>query len=541
MSLLRVENLSVSFGSNRVVDNVSFRIEAGEKFALVGESGSGKTVSALALMRLLPEAQIRGNQLFDGQKIQLMSENALRQLRGKDIAMIFQEPMTALNPLFTIGNQIAEVLMLHEGLSAREAANRAVELLEKTGIPEPARRALSYPHQLSGGQRQRAMIAMALACKPKLLIADEPTTALDVTIQVQILELLNQLQREEGMAVLMITHDLNLVKSFADRVGVMQDGRLIESADTNRLFGQPREEYTQRLLASHAKRMVEDAIPNAEPLLEAKGVRCSFFIRKGWIRQKEFVAVESLDVSLPRGETLGIVGESGSGKSTLGMALLRLSVAKTQGHIRFNGNNITNMSSNQLRSVRAQMQVVFQDPFASLSPRRTVEQIIAEGLELHKPGLPRHSLRDAVAAGLQEVGLSPALMSRYPHEFSGGQRQRIAIARALVLKPALILLDEPTSSLDVSVQYQVLELLADLQRKHGIAYLFISHDLAVIRAMAHRVIVMKDGLVVESGKTSDVLNSPKEAYTQKLLAAANFTLSEPESAAATVTVAAAAD
>ena len=541
MSLLRVENLSVSFGSNRVVDNVSFRIEAGEKFALVGESGSGKTVSALALMRLLPEAQIRGNQLFDGQKIQLMSENALRQLRGKDIAMIFQEPMTALNPLFTIGNQIAEVLMLHEGLSAREAANRAVELLEKTGIPEPARRALSYPHQLSGGQRQRAMIAMALACKPKLLIADEPTTALDVTIQVQILELLNQLQREEGMAVLMITHDLNLVKSFADRVGVMQDGRLIESADTNRLFGQPREEYTQRLLASHAKRMVEDAIPNAEPLLEAKGVRCSFFIRKGWSRQKEFVAVESLDVSLPRGETLGIVGESGSGKSTLGMALLRLSVAKTQGHIRFNGNNITNMSSNQLRSVRAQMQVVFQDPFASLSPRRTVEQIIAEGLELHKPGLPRHSLRDAVAAGLQEVGLSPALMSRYPHEFSGGQRQRIAIARALVLKPALILLDEPTSSLDVSVQYQVLELLADLQRKHGIAYLFISHDLAVIRAMAHRVIVMKDGLVVESGKTSDVLNSPKEAYTQKLLAAANFTLSEPESAAATVTVAAAAD
>lgn len=541
MSLLRVENLSVSFGSNRVVDNVSFRIEAGEKFALVGESGSGKTVSALALMRLLPEAQIRGNQLFDGQKIQLMSENALRQLRGKDIAMIFQEPMTALNPLFTIGNQIAEVLMLHEGLSAREAANRAVELLEKTGIPEPARRALSYPHQLSGGQRQRTMIAMALACKPKLLIADEPTTALDVTIQVQILELLNQLQREEGMAVLMITHDLNLVKSFADRVGVMQDGRLIESADTNRLFGQPREEYTQRLLASHAKRMVEDAIPNAEPLLEAKGVRCSFFIRKGWFRKKEFVAVESLDVSLPRGETLGIVGESGSGKSTLGMALLRLSVAKTQGHIRFNGNNITNMSSNQLRSVRAQMQVVFQDPFASLSPRRTVEQIIAEGLELHKPGLPRHSLRDAVAAGLQEVGLSPALMSRYPHEFSGGQRQRIAIARALVLKPALILLDEPTSSLDVSVQYQVLELLADLQRKHGIAYLFISHDLAVIRAMAHRVIVMKDGLVVESGKTSDVLNSPKEAYTQKLLAAANFTLSEPESAAATVTVAAAAD
>lgn len=295
MSLLRVENMSVSFGSTVVVDNVSFRIEAGEKFALVGESGSGKTVSALALMRLLPEAQIRGNQLFDGQKIQLMSENALRQLRGKDIAMIFQEPMTALNPLFTIGNQIAEVLMLHEGLSAREAANRAVELLEKTGIPEPARRALSYPHQLSGGQRQRAMIAMALACKPKLLIADEPTTALDVTIQVQILELLNQLQREEGMSVLMITHDLNLVKSFADRVGVMQDGRLIESADTSRLFGQPREEYTQRLLASHAKRMVADAVPNAEPLLEAKEVRCSFlFARDGLDKKNLWLSIASM-------------------------------------------------------------------------------------------------------------------------------------------------------------------------------------------------------------------------------------------------------
>ena len=529
MSLILVESLSVNFGTHRVVDNVSFRIERGEKFALVGESGSGKTVSALALMRLLPDAQIRGSQTFDGQKIQLMSENALRQLRGKEIAMIFQEPMTALNPLFTIGNQIAEVLMLHEGLTAREAANRAVELLDKTGIPEPARRALSYPHQLSGGQRQRAMIAMALACKPKLLIADEPTTALDVTIQVQILELLNKLQREEGMAVLMITHDLNLVKSFADRVGVMQNGKLIETAETSRLFGQPREEYTQRLLANHAKRLVENPAPAAEPLLEAKGVRCSFSIRRSWFRQKEFVAVDRLDISLPRGETLGIVGESGSGKSTLGMALLRLSVANTQGKIDFNGHTISKMRSSQLRPLRAQMQVVFQDPFASLSPRRTVEQIVSEGLDLHKPGLPRHALRDAVAASLQEVGLSPALMFRYPHEFSGGQRQRIAIARALVLKPALILLDEPTSSLDVSVQYQVLELLAELQRKHGIAYLFISHDLSVIRAMAHRVMVMKDGQVVESGLTSEVLNSPQHAYTQKLLAAANFKLTEPTS------------
>ena len=522
MSLLRVENLSVSFGSNRVVDNVSFRIEAGERFALVGESGSGKTVSALALMRLLPEAQIRGNQLFDGQKIQLMSENALRQLRGKDIAMIFQEPMTALNPLFTIGNQIAEVLMLHEGLSAREAANRAVALLEKTGIPEPARRALSYPHQLSGGQRQRAMIAMALACKPKLLIADEPTTALDVTIQVQILELLNQLQREDNMAVLMITHDLNLVRHFADRVGVMEHGKLIETGNTQELFSAPKKSYTQKLLGSHPHKLVAEPAPDAPALLQAEQMRCSFSIKQGWFKRREFVAVDKVDVSLVRGETLGIVGESGSGKSTLGMALLRLSVAKTEGKIVFDGHEISAMQSKQIRPLRAQMQVVFQDPFASLSPRRTIEQSVGEGLALHQPHLSQQALRDAIAACLQEVGLSPDMMSRYPHEFSGGQRQRIAIARALILKPALMLLDEPTSSLDVSVQLQVLELLAQLQKKYGLAYLFISHDLAVIRAMSHRVIVMKDGCVVESGATASILSSPQQAYTQKLLAAATY-------------------
>jgi microcin C transport system ATP-binding protein len=523
MSLLQVNHLSVRFGSATVVDDVSFTIAPGEKFALVGESGSGKTVSALSLMRLLPEAEVSGQILFEDQEILKKSDAALRQLRGKDIAMIFQEPMTALNPLFTIGNQIAEVLMLHEGLSARAAAVRAVDLLDKTGIPEPARRALAYPHQLSGGQRQRAMIAMALACKPKLLIADEPTTALDVTIQVQILELLNQLQREEQMSVLMITHDLNLVKSFADRVGVMQQGRLIETADTRTLFSAPREAYTQQLLASHAKRMVSDLAADAQPLLKAEGMRCSFEIPQGWFRKKDFVAVDQLDVALAQGETLGIVGESGSGKSTLGMALLRLSVARTQGDIVFNGQHISAMESAQLRPLRAQMQVVFQDPFASLSPRRTIEQIVGEGLALHKPHLSEAEQREAVAAGLQEVGLSPQMMLRYPHEFSGGQRQRIAIARALVLKPALILLDEPTSSLDVSVQYQVLELLANLQQKYGMAYLFISHDLAVIRAMAHRVIVMKDGKVVESGLTADVLSSPRELYTQQLLAAANFT------------------
>jgi len=522
MTLLSVRDLSVRFGEAIVVDNVSFEIAAGEKFALVGESGSGKTVSALQLMAMTPDANTSGSVLFEGRQILTMSDGQLRALRGKDIAMIFQEPMTALNPLFTIGNQIAEVLMLHEGVSARVAALRAVELLDKTGIPEPARRALSYPHQLSGGQRQRAMIAMALACKPKLLIADEPTTALDVTIQVQILELLNQLQRDEGMAVLMITHDLNLVKSFADRVGVMQHGRLIETADTATLFASPREDYTKQLLSSHARRMVADAVADPKPLLTAKDVRCTFFIKQGWFRQREFVAVDSLDLALARGETLGIVGESGSGKSTLGMALLRLSVAKTDGTIAFDGHAISTMESAQLRPLRAKMQVVFQDPFASLSPRRTIEQIVVEGLELHQPHLSRAELRDAVAAALTEVGLLPSMMARYPHEFSGGQRQRIAIARALVLKPAMILLDEPTSSLDVSVQYQVLELLARLQQKHGIAYLFISHDLAVIRAMAHRVIVMKDGKVVESGTTAEVLSAPREAYTQRLLAAATF-------------------
>lgn len=522
MTLLRVENLSVRFGSATVVDDVSFDIAAGEKFALVGESGSGKTVSALSILKMNPDAQITGRILFNEDDILKKSEAALRGLRGKEVAMIFQEPMTALNPLFTIGNQIAEVLMLHEGLSASAAATRAVGLLEKTGIPEPARRALAFPHELSGGQRQRAMIAMALACKPKLLIADEPTTALDVTIQVQILELLNTLQREENMAVLMITHDLNLVKSFADRVGVMERGRLIEVAPTTTLFAAPREAYTQKLLASHPQRLVKESVDDGSPLLQAERMRCSFSIKQGWFKRREFVAVDAVDITIARGETLGIVGESGSGKSTLGMALLRLSVATTAGRILFNDQVISDMDARSLRPLRAQMQVVFQDPFASLSPRRTIEQIVGEGLALHQPHLSSTQLRAAIGDCLQEVGLSPAMMSRYPHEFSGGQRQRIAIARALILKPALILLDEPTSSLDVSVQLQVLQLLAELQQKYGMAYIFISHDLAVIRAMAHRVLVMKDGKVIESGSASTVLSAPAEDYTRRLLAAATY-------------------
>jgi microcin C transport system ATP-binding protein len=528
MSLLDIQNLQVAFGEATVVDDVSFSIAPGEKFALVGESGSGKTVTALSVLRLNQDARYGGRILFAGQDILQKPERALRQLRGKDVAMIFQEPMTALNPLYTIGNQIAEVLMLHEGLSAKVAAQRTVQLLDKTGIPEPARRALAYPHQLSGGQRQRAMIAMALACRPKLLIADEPTTALDVTIQVQILELLNQQQREENMAVLMITHDLNLVRHFADRVGVMEKGLLVETAATGELFANPRQPYTRKLLASHPQRVV-GKVGEAPPLLQAEGIRCTFSIGQSWFRKKQFVAVDQVDLALRPGETLGIVGESGSGKSTLGMALLRLSSAAVSGRILFRQEPLSELSSAALRPLRARMQVVFQDPFASLSPRRTIEQIVGEGLELHQPRLGREGLRQAVAAGLTEVGLSPAMMTRYPHEFSGGQRQRIAIARVLVLKPELVLLDEPTSSLDVSVQQQVLQLLAELQKKHGLAYLFISHDLAVIRAMAHRVMVMKDGRVVESGATEAVLSQPEHAYTRQLLAAATYSaLAEEE-------------
>jgi microcin C transport system ATP-binding protein len=522
MSLLAVKNLSVRFGDAEVVREVAFSIASGEKFALVGESGSGKTVTALSILKLNQDADYRGRILLQGEDVLTRSEQTMRAVRGKEIAMIFQEPMTALNPLFTIGNQIAEVLMLHEGINAKAAALRTIELLKKVGIPEPRRRALAYPHQLSGGQRQRAMIAMALACKPKLLIADEPTTALDVTIKVQILELLNRLQREENMAVLMITHDLNLVRHFADRVGVMEKGRLIESGATAEVFAEPRESYTRTLLASQPQRLVQALDGESAPLLDARHVRCSFDIRKGWFRTEPFIAVDDANLQVRPGETLGIVGESGSGKSTLGLALLRLSAAKVSGEIVFLGKTVSAMNERALRPLRARMQVVFQDPFASLSPRRTIEQIVEEGLALHQPQLGATAIRQAVIDALHEVGLSADMLTRYPHEFSGGQRQRIAIARVLVLKPDLVLLDEPTSSLDVSVQQQVLSLLAMLQQRHGMAYIFISHDLAVIRAMAHRVLLMKEGKVVESGATDAVLTQPAHRYTRNLLAAATY-------------------
>jgi microcin C transport system ATP-binding protein len=522
--LLSVENLTVEFstasGDARVVDGVGFVIGRGEKFALVGESGSGKTVTALSVLRLNADARYGGRIEFAGGDLLGCSERELRAVRGGEIAMIFQEPMTALNPLYPIGDQICEALELHEGLARRQAARRAIELLERTHVPEPQRRFGSYPHQLSGGQRQRAMIAMALACNPKLLIADEPTTALDVTVQRQIVGLLDELQRDMGMSVLLITHDLPLVRSFADRVAVMKDGRIVEQGPIRQVFEQPRDEYTRMLVDSRPRRSVADVPAGAPPLLEGRGVGCSFRLRRGWFGARAFDAVRDVDLRLARGETLGIVGESGSGKSTLGLTLLRLAQGDTSGEVVFEGRRIDALGQRALRPLRRDMQIVFQDPFNSLSPRRTVLQIVEEGLALHRPQLDAPARRDAVVAMLDEVGLDAGALDRYPHEFSGGQRQRISIARAVILQPALLVLDEPTSALDVSVQRQVLDLLAALQRRHAMAYVFITHDLAVVRAMAHRVIVMKDGRIVEAGETGALFAAPREAYTRELLAAA---------------------
>jgi microcin C transport system ATP-binding protein len=521
--LLSVEGLTVEFdgpnGPVRAVDGVSFTIARGEKFALVGESGSGKTVSALAMLRLAGDARVGGQVRLGGRELGGLSEQQMRGVRGKEIAMIFQEPMTALNPLYTIGDQIGETLVLHEDMSRSAARARAIELLALTGIPEPGRRVDSYPHELSGGQRQRAMIAMALACSPSLLVADEPTTALDVTIQRQIVELLDDLQRRLGMSVLLITHDLPLVRRFADRVGVMRHGHLLEVAPTAQLFDAPRDPYTRVLIDSRPRRSVEPLPPATPELMRGEGVGCRFWFRSGWFSKKPFDAVKGVDLSVRRGETVGIVGESGSGKTTLGMTLLRLSSGTPSGTVSFDSERLDGRSQAALRPLRRRMQVVFQDPYNSLSPRMTIEQIVGEGVALHRPELDARARREAIVAMLGEVGLDASVLSRYPHEFSGGQRQRIAIARATILQPALMLLDEPTSALDVSVQQQVLELLAGLQRKYGLSYLFITHDLAVIRAMAHRVIVMKDGHVVEAGETLALFDAPQAEYTRTLLAA----------------------
>jgi microcin C transport system ATP-binding protein len=533
--LLSVENLCVDFGPARVVDRVSFAVDAGEKFALVGESGSGKSITALSILRLVDAATTSGSIRFDGRELMTASEREMRGIRGREIAMIFQEPMTALNPLYSVGNQIGEVLELHEGLRPNQARARAIELLARTGIPDAVRKVDVHPHQLSGGQRQRAMIAMALACRPRLLIADEPTTALDVTIQAQILALLDELQREMGMALLFITHDLNLVRRFCHRVGVMEKGRLVESGATGQVFAEPRHAYTKKLLASRPRRVVQPVAAGAPILLAGDDIRVEFHSSAGWFRKRSFVAVRDATLALRRGETLGIVGESGSGKTTLGMALLALQPIAA-GKVEIDGAEaqaggapirIDAADRGTLRAMRRRMQVVFQDPFASLSPRMTVGQIVGEGLALHMPQLGPQEREQRILDMLAEVGLSAAegqhgVLQRYPHVFSGGQRQRIAIARAVVLRPEVLVLDEPTSALDVSVQQQVLALLAELQLRYGMSYLFISHDLAVVRAMSHRVLVMKDGAIVEQGEAERLFEAPTHPYTQALLAAAHL-------------------
>ncbi|WP_293224944.1 ABC transporter ATP-binding protein [Ottowia sp.] len=532
--LLEVRGLQVAFGPKTVVEGVAFALAPGERLALVGESGSGKSVTALALLGLLHGARTQGQALFDTARgrrdLLALPERELRGLRGDDIAMIFQEPMTALNPLMTVGEQIAEVLRLKRALTTAQSAQAAIELLAKTGIPEPARRAGAYPHQLSGGQRQRAMIAMALACQPRLLLADEPTTALDVSLRGQILALLGELQRETGMAVLLITHDLNLVRRFADRVAVMQHGRLVEQDATAALFAAPRHAYTRQLLASRPERDVDErpAPPGATPVLAAQGLRVVYPTPlpgiRGWFKKGEFVALQGADFSLPPGRTLGVIGESGSGKSTLAQAALGL-LARRQvgGDIRVAGHP-WRYKAGADRPLRRAVQVVFQGPFSSLSPRMTVQEIVGEGLQVHQPALPAAERLARVRQALADVSLTesafPGLLARYPHEFSGGQRQRIALARALIVGPELLVLDEPTSALDVTIQKQVLALLQTLQRERGLAYLLITHDVAVVQAMAHEVMVLKDGAVVEAGAAAQVLGAPRPPYTQKLLAAA---------------------
>ncbi|MFN2308931.1 MAG: ABC transporter ATP-binding protein [Gammaproteobacteria bacterium] len=533
-TLLEVKDLSVAFrdphgGYGRVVSGVDFQIAPGEKLALVGESGSGKSVTALSILRLhdprltrFPTGQIR----LAGRNLLALDEAAMRGVRGREIAMIFQEPMNSLNPVYPIGRQLIEPLMIHEGMSRERARARMIDLLERTGIPEPHKRFDAFPHMLSGGQRQRVMIAMALACSPRLLIADEPTTALDVTVQAQILSLLEELQREFSMAVLLITHDLNLVRRFADRVCVMQQGSLVEQGAVTRVFEAPEHAYTRQLLNAQPRRMLnaQDAqgLETRATLLEGRNLRCYFPIKAGFFRRRvgEVRAVDDISLVLRTGETLGIVGESGSGKSTLGMALLRLQ--DCQGEIRFAGERLDGLRPRQLRPLRRNFQVVFQDPYSSLSPRMTIEQILREGLEIHFPQQSNAEHRERILRILGEVGLSEDMLWRYPHEFSGGQRQRIAIARAAVLQPKLILLDEPTSALDVSVQKQVLELLLGLQRRYGISYLFISHDLKVIRAMAHRILVIRGGRVVETGDTERLFAQPQQDYTRTLLRASLF-------------------
>ena len=524
--LIEVRNLSVRFPASApgvlAVRNVSFDIQKGETVALVGESGSGKTVSALSILRLLPPGAHHptGEIFLEGKDLLRATESEIRHVRGNRISIIFQEPMTSLNPLHTVETQVSEVLKIHRGMSNGAARQRTLELLEKVGIRDAESRLSAYPHQLSGGQRQRVMIAMALANEPDLLIADEPTTALDVTIQAQILDLLKDLQRELHMALLLITHDLGIVRKMANRTCVMKDGEVVERGPAEEVFTAPKHPYTKRLLEAQPKGEPPQIDMKAPVILEAEHLKVWFPVKQGFLRRtvSHIKAVDGVSFKLRGAQTLGIVGESGSGKTTLGLALLRL--VSSEGPIAYVGKRIDGLKSAEMRPLRREMQIVFQDPYGSLSPRLSVGQIIEEGLLIQQPGLTPEERREHVSAAMIEVGLDPDWQDRYPHEFSGGQRQRIAIARAMILQPKFLMLDEPTSALDVSVQAQIVDLLRDLQKKRSLAYLFISHDLKVMRALASYVMVMRNGVVVEEGPTAEIFERPRTDYTKALIAAA---------------------
>ncbi len=526
--LLSVRDLGVTFtgagGTTAAVKGTSFDIEKGKTLALVGESGSGKSVTALSILQLLPyplaQHPAGSSVKFNGEELIGADKRALRRVRGNEISMIFQEPMTSLNPLHSVEKQINETLFLHKGMSKTAARNRTLELLELVGIRDAEQRLTAYPHELSGGQRQRVMIAMALANEPDLLIADEPTTALDVTIQAQILKLLKELQQKLGMAMLLITHDLGIVRKMADHICVMTQGEIVEAGPPDAIFENPQHAYTQKLLAAEPKGDPLPADLSAPVIMSGNDIKVHFPIKKGLLKRTvDYVrAVDGISVSVRAGHTIGVVGESGSGKTTLGMALLRL--ISSNGNIAFNGREIQGLGSGELRPLRREMQVVFQDPFGSLSPRLSIGQIIEEGLKIHELGGSDDEREVLIIEALQEVGLDPESRHRYPHEFSGGQRQRVAIARAMVLKPRFVVLDEPTSALDMSVQAQIVDLLRDLQAKHNLAYLFISHDLKVVRALADEVIVMRDGKVVEQATAEEIFNAPQNPYTQALIKAA---------------------
>jgi microcin C transport system ATP-binding protein len=525
--LLSVKDLSVAFrqggGDTLAVDKISFDVMPGETVALVGESGSGKSVSALSVLKLLPYPSAHhpsGKILFKGKDLIAASEDEMRQVRGDDITMVFQEPMTSLNPLHTIDRQVGEILKLHRGLSDRDARTRTLELLALVGIRDAESRLGAYPHQLSGGQRQRVMIAMALANEPDLFIADEPTTALDVTVQAQILKLLADLKSRLGMAMLFITHDLGIVRKVADRVCVMWQGKIVEAGPVAEVFANPQHPYTQRLLAAEPKGRANPVPESAPTVVEAGPIKVWFPIKRGFLQRTvgHVKAVDGVSIRVRQGETVGVVGESGSGKTTLGLAVLRL--VSSEGPIVFLGNRLDGLRAGQIRPMRKNLQVVFQDPYGSLSPRMSIAEIVAEGLMVQRPGLSYTGRRDIVAHALADVGLDPATMDRYPHEFSGGQRQRIAIARAMALEPQFLMLDEPTSALDMSVQAQIVELLRDLQQRRQLAYMFISHDLKVVRALANHVIVMQNGVVMEEGPADEIFARPKTDYTRALFAAA---------------------